>query len=165
MSDLNMHAQRLAVALLGAVAVALPLAVDAMAFTGPSDTFKNMASQFKCLITAKKCSNYPQFAGKQFPDTHGLNYLGVGDKPSFCLRRAEDFHHWCGNNQDGLNAAGAANASVAASYTPTGDSQVYHPDACDADWSLYGKHCYKQVWQFKTWWEAEHWCNQFDSNL
>lgn len=160
-----MHAQRLAVALLGAVAVALPLAVDAMAFTGPSDTFKNMASQFKCLITAKKCSNYPQFAGKQFPDTHGLNYLGVGDKPSFCLRRAEDFHHWCGNNQDGLNAAGAANASVAASYTPTGDSQVYHPDACDADWSLYGKHCYKQVWQFKTWWEAEHWCNQFDSNL
>jgi len=79
-----------ALALLGAVAVALPLTVEAMAFTGPSDTFKNMASQFKCLITAKKCSNYPQFAGKQFPDTHGLNYLGVGDKPSFCLRRAEE---------------------------------------------------------------------------
>jgi len=111
-ADANVRAQQGALALLFVTAVCLPLVVEAMAFQQPSDTFKNMAEQFKCLITAKRCNNYPQFAGKQFPDTHGLNYLGVAEKPSFCLRRAEDFHHWCGNSQEGTSGH-MANASVA----------------------------------------------------
>jgi len=42
---------------------------------------------------------------------------------------------------------------------------VYHPTACDENWSLYQDHCYVHVWRAKTWWEAEAWCNTHGANL
>lgn len=88
------------------------------------------------------------------------------------MRRAEDFHHWCGNGRDNEQA------NVAATHMPTMTTQVYalhhtlrffsspprspapqvyHPTACDSSWSLYHRHCYVHVWEAKTWWEAEAW--------
>lgn len=111
-----------------------------------------------CIITAKQCNNFPTFSGTQFPDKYGEELLDVGS-PSKCVRRAEDFHHWCGNGRD------SEKATVAATHRETMLTQIYHPTACDPKWSLYGKHCYTHVWEHKTWWEAEAWCNERGGNL
>jgi len=112
-----------------------------------------------CVVTAKHCENFPQFSNNQFRDKYGEELLGAGENPSRCMRRAEDFHHWCGNGRDNENA------TVATTYMPSLDAQVYHPTACDPGWSLYHKHCYIHVWRSKTWWEAEQYCNKHNSNL
>lgn len=137
-----------------------------------------------CVLTAKNCANFPQFNGRQFADKFGAAYLDLSN-PSACLRRAEDFHHWCGNgrsewadrkqednknstNPDTLDGSfNGLDASVAATFLPTGDSQIYFPDACPKNWSLYRDSCYIHVWRAKTWWEAEDWCQKAskDSHL
>ncbi|CAD7962904.1 unnamed protein product [Amoebophrya sp. A120] len=113
-----------------------------------------------CMLTAKRCERFPSFAGTQFSDRYGEQMLGAGDTPAACLRRAEDFHHWCGNGRD------SEKATVAATHVPSMQTQIYHPTACpDLGWSLYHKHCYIHVWRQKTWWEAEAWCQERGGNL
>jgi hypothetical protein len=115
-------------------------------------------SAAECVLTCKHCENFPLFSNKQFPDKYGEELLGIQNSAA-CLRRAEDFHHWCGNGRDNDTA------SVAATYTPSMYSQVYHPTACDPEWSFYNGFCYIHVWRAKTWWESETWCNTKGGNL
>eukprot|EP00931_Biecheleriopsis_adriatica_P004123 TRINITY_DN105838_c0_g1_i1.p1 TRINITY_DN105838_c0_g1~~TRINITY_DN105838_c0_g1_i1.p1 ORF type:complete len:301 (+),score=58.72 TRINITY_DN105838_c0_g1_i1:62-964(+) len=106
-----------------------------------------------CTITANVCRNFPEFQKKQFRDDIGENHAGAGGNDAACLKRAEDFHHWCGN--------GAAHeAQVAATYNSEQLTQVYHPGACQAGWSQWDAFCYKHFWDKKTWFEAEAICRQ-----
>lgn len=113
----------------------------------------------ECVISARQCNNFPEFNNSHFPDAHGHQYLGTAGSASKCARRAEDFHHWCGNGR------GSEKALTAATHRPTMTSQIYHPTACDPKWSLYGKHCYIHVWEHKTFWHAEQWCQEQGGSL
>ncbi|CAK8985677.1 unnamed protein product [Durusdinium trenchii] len=106
-----------------------------------------------CTITAKICSNFPDFQRTQFRDDIGETHVNAGGNDAACLKRAEDFHHWCGN--------GASDAQVAASYEREQLSQVYHPGACPGGWSQWDAFCYKHFWEKKTWFEAEAFCRQY----
>lgn len=112
-----------------------------------------------CILTSRSCTNFPKFDNKQFEDKYAKELLGL-DNPSACYRRAEDFHHWCGNGRE------KADARISATWVSgTFDTQVYHPTACDPEWSLYHGNCYVHVWRAKTWWEAEEWCNKHNAHL
>jgi len=110
-----------------------------------------------CTITAKECKNYPEFRRTTFRDSVGESHLGAAENDAACLKRAEDFHHWCGNSKN--------SASVAASYNPTQWSQVFVPGACEPGWSQFDTSCYKHYWEKKTWWEAEALCTQRGAHL
>ena len=107
----------------------------------------------ECVLTAKKCTNFPHFSGTQFRDDLGETHLNVGRAAGPCLRRAEDFHHWCGNGRNSGNSSSKndAEAFVAATHIKSQTTQIYYPDACDAEWSLFGRHCYLHVWKKKDW--------------
>lgn len=134
---------------------------------GSSNFFREAGNN--CVLTVRPggCTNFPRFGGNQFADSIGQTYLDLSN-PSACLRRAEDFHHWCGNGreefQSNTNTTSSTahdlgqEASVAATFLPTGDTQIYFADACPRGWSLYRDNCYIHVWRAKTWWEAEDWC-------
>lgn len=106
-----------------------------------------------CMITAKMCQNFPEFQQKQFRDDIGETHVNAGSNDAACLKRAEDFHHWCGNP--------SSDAQVAASYERDQLSQVYHPGACPKSWSQWDAFCYKRFWEKKTWFEAEAFCRQY----
>merc|ERR1719245_2345699 len=101
-----------------------------------------------CTITAKNC---PEYERKQFRDHVGEEHVGAGGNDAACLKRAEDFHHWCGNGAD-------SGAQVAATYNPAQWTQVYHPGACERGWSQWDAFCYKHYWEKKNWFEAEKLC-------
>merc|ERR1719284_1780547 len=84
--------------------------------------------QSGCTITAKVCLNFPEFSRTQFRDNLGETHVETGSNEAACLKRAEDFHHWCGNNA-------SAGAQVAATYNPGQWSQIYHPGSCPMGWS------------------------------
>lgn len=111
-----------------------------------------------CTITTKACKNFPEFGLKQFRDSVGEDYAGAGTNDAACFKRAEDFHHWCGNGVE-------SGAQVAATFNQAQWSQVYHPGACEAGWSQWDAFCYKHYWEKKTWFEAEAYCRQKDSHL
>ncbi|CAD7943648.1 unnamed protein product [Amoebophrya sp. A25] len=133
--------------------------VSAEAVVADGTKSTTLETSGSCVLSARRCERFPRFENRQFRDTLGEAHLGVNDAGSNCIRRAEDFHHWCGNGRENPKA------SVAATYTPTGLSQVYHPTACPFGWSLYHKNCYVHVWRAKTWWEAEAWCQEHGANL
>lgn len=126
-----------------------------------SQVVQGGASASNCVLTVRPggCKNFPEFGGTQFNDHYGEELLSAGEQESYCLRRAEDFHHWCGNGRS------SENATVAATYVPEQTTQIYHPNACPNDWSLYHKNCYIHVWRSKTWWDAEAWCNMNGAHL
>ncbi|CAE7694268.1 rpsB [Symbiodinium microadriaticum] len=107
-----------------------------------------------CTITAKLCRNFPEYQQRQFRDDLGESHVGAGSNDAACLKRAEDFHHWCGNGA-------SDDAQVAATYGSDHLSQVYHPGACHPGWSQWDAFCYKHFWEKKTWFEAEAACRQF----
>ncbi|CAE7029031.1 unnamed protein product [Symbiodinium sp. CCMP2592] len=107
-----------------------------------------------CTITAKLCRNFPEYQQRQFRDDLGESHVNAGSNDAACLKRAEDFHHWCGNGA-------SDDAQVAATYGADHLSQVYHPGACHAGWSQWDAFCYKHFWEKKTWFEAEAACRQF----
>lgn len=111
-----------------------------------------------CTITAKVCENFPEFQRKQFRDDLGEEHLGTRDSEAACLKRAEEFHHWCGNPE-------AEGVQVAATYNPMKWSQFYHPGACDKGWSQWDSFCYKFYLEMKTWFEAEQVCRDANANL
>jgi len=113
----------------------------------------------QCMISAKRCNNYPEFTNTYFPDAYGHAYLGSQDSQGKCARRAEDFHHWCGNGQKDPHAA------TASTHLATMTTAIYHPTACDPGWSLYKDHCFIHVWEMKTQWDAEAWCQTQGGNL
>lgn len=108
-----------------------------------------------CLITSKVCANFPEFGRIQFRDVVGEEYLHAAQHEAACLKRAEDFHHWCGNT---------GNISVAATFMPD-KTQFYDPGACDAGWSQWQAFCYRFHLDLKTWREAEEICLAQDSHL
>jgi len=112
-----------------------------------------VASDLGCTITAQSCVNFPQFGSSQFRDAAGEVHLRTASNEAACLKRAEDFHFWCGNDAQ-------RGAQVAATYNPTETSMIYSPDACDQGWSQFGKHCYKHFWENRNWFEAEAICNR-----
>lgn len=111
-----------------------------------------------CTITASACKNFPEFRRTHFRDTIGEENLGAGGNEAACLKRAEDFHYWCGNGV-------TSGASVAATHNPSKWSQVYHPSACEKGWSQWDAFCYKHYWEKKTWFEAEALCRERNSHL
>lgn len=111
-----------------------------------------------CTITTKMCKNFPEFRQKQFRDSIGEQHVGAGSNDAACLKRAEDFHHWCGNGAD-------SGAQVAATFNKAQWSQVYHPGACDAGWSQWDAFCYKHYWEKKNWFEAEALCRERNAHL
>jgi len=111
-----------------------------------------------CTITATACKNFPEFRRTTFRDSVGEEHLSAGDSDSACLKRAEDFHYWCGNGD-------ASSASVAATYNPSKVTQIFHPGACDGGWSLWDAFCYKHYWEKKTWFEAEALCRERGAHL
>eukprot|EP00930_Biecheleria_cincta_P083474 TRINITY_DN73035_c0_g1_i1.p1 TRINITY_DN73035_c0_g1~~TRINITY_DN73035_c0_g1_i1.p1 ORF type:complete len:319 (-),score=61.89 TRINITY_DN73035_c0_g1_i1:233-1189(-) len=111
-----------------------------------------------CTITAKVCANFPEFQRKQFRDDLGEEHLGTRDSEAACLKRAEEFHHWCGN-------AESEGVQVAATYNPMKWSQIYNPGACDKGWSQWDSFCYKFYLEMKTWFEAEQVCRDSNANL
>lgn len=121
-----------------------------------------------CRISAARCQNYPSLDDATFLDSIGHGN-GITADSSGCLRRAEDFHHWCGNDRHSSKQErqnkGQRPPDVAATHLPSGDTQFYRSGACDSGWSLYHKSCYVHVWRAKTWWEAEQWCNERNGNL
>ncbi|CAK8987691.1 unnamed protein product [Durusdinium trenchii] len=70
-----------------------------------------------CVITAQVCQNFPDFSRTQFRDLLGELHLGSAGSEAVCLKRAEDFHHWCGNN---------ASTSVASTFM-LDKTQFYDP--------------------------------------
>lgn len=116
------------------------------------------AEEKGCTITAAQCKNFPEFQRMQFRDYVGEEHLGTGGNEAACLKRAEDFHHWCGNGEQ-------AGAQVAATYNPAQWSQAYHPGACERGWSQWDAFCYKHYWEKKTWFEAEALCRQRNAHL
>ncbi|CAJ1382603.1 unnamed protein product [Effrenium voratum] len=108
-----------------------------------------------CLITAKVCANFPEFNRTQFRDTFAD--LDAGDAAA-CLKRAEDFHHWCGNAVDG-----DVRPVVAASFGER--TWFYEPGACDAGWSQWQSSCFRFHLDLKTWAEAEAICQEQESHL
>lgn len=111
-----------------------------------------------CTITASVCRNFPELARTQFRDSVGEENLEAGTNEAACLKRAEDFHHWCGNNA-------SSGAQVVATYNPKQWSQMYHEGACDKGWSQWDAFCYKYYWEMKTWPEAESLCRERNSHL
>ncbi|CAJ1449278.1 unnamed protein product [Effrenium voratum] len=107
-----------------------------------------------CTITAKVCQNFPDYQRRQFRDDIGETHVNAGGNDAACLKRAEDFHHWCGNGDK-------ESVSVAATYDSEQLSQVYHPGACPSGWSQWDAFCYKHFWDKKTWFEAEAFCRQY----
>mmetsp|Transcript_29705 Transcript_29705/g.78845 ORF Transcript_29705/g.78845 Transcript_29705/m.78845 type:complete len:287 (-) Transcript_29705:53-913(-) len=115
------------------------------------------AAEEGCTITAALCQNFPDFKRTQFRDSVGELRLDAGSNDAMCFKRAEDFHAWCGNDRH--------TASVAATFNPSGITQVYHPSACDEGWSQWDAFCYKHVWEKRTWFEAEALCREKKSHL
>lgn len=111
-----------------------------------------------CTITAISCKNFPEFRHTHFRDAVGEEMLSAGDNDAACLKRAEDFHYWCGNGV-------TSGASVAATHNPSKLSQVFHPNACDQGWSQWDAFCYKHFWEKKNWFEAEVLCRDRNSHL
>lgn len=111
-----------------------------------------------CTITAAQCRNFPEYQRTQFRDKVGEEHLGAGQNDAACLKRAQDFHHWCGNGE-------STGAQVASTYNPTKLTQVYHPGACDLGWSQWDAFCYKHFWEKRNWFEAERLCRERDSHL
>jgi len=111
-----------------------------------------------CTITAKHCQNFPEYHRTQFRDELGEEHNSADNNEAACLKRAEDFHHWCGNNASG-------GAQVGATYNPKQWSQLYVPGACENGWSQWDAFCYKYFWQLKTWPDAETFCREHDSHL
>jgi hypothetical protein len=116
------------------------------------------AEEQGCTITANSCKNFPEYERKQFRDSLGEDHLGAGNNDAACLKRAEDFHHWCGN---GLNSG----AQVAATFNGQQLSQIYHPGACEAGWSQFDAFCYKHYWEKRNWFEAERLCRDRGGHL
>lgn len=111
-----------------------------------------------CTITAKLCRNFPEFQRTQFRDDVGESHLQVGNNDAACMKRAEDFHFWCGNRiEDGVQ--------VSATYNPGKISQMFHPGACEKGWSQWDAFCYKHYWEKKNWFDAERLCRERDSHL
>lgn len=151
---------RLVVAAVGAAAacVAAIEAAAAAATEAPPLEVPSATEAKGCTITAAACKNFPEYSRTQFRDTIGEEHLGVSSNEAACLKRAEDFHHWCGNGaRDG--------AQVAATYNPKTLSQAYHPGACDQGWSQWDAFCYKHYWEKRNWFEAERLCRDRDSHL
>lgn len=111
-----------------------------------------------CTITANVCRNFPEYQRAQFRDNVGEDHLDARNNDAACLKRAEDFHHWCGN---GLSSG----AQVAATFNGKQWTQVYHPNACAQGWSQWDAFCYKHFWEKKNWFEAEQLCRERDSHL
>eukprot|EP00933_Yihiella_yeosuensis_P076423 TRINITY_DN8616_c1_g1_i1.p1 TRINITY_DN8616_c1_g1~~TRINITY_DN8616_c1_g1_i1.p1 ORF type:complete len:307 (+),score=56.79 TRINITY_DN8616_c1_g1_i1:46-966(+) len=111
-----------------------------------------------CTITANQCRNFPEYQRKQFRDTVGEENVGAGKNDAACLKRAQDFHHWCGNDI-------SSGAQVAATFNSLQLSQVYHPGACEKGWSQFDAFCYKHYWDKRTWFEAERLCRDRDAHL
>lgn len=111
-----------------------------------------------CTITAAACKNFPEYQKKQFRDSLVEDHLDGKNNDAQCLKRAEDFHHWCGNNA-------ADGAQVAATHGPSEVTQIYHPGACDAGWSQWDAFCYKHYWEKRNWFDAERLCRERDSHL
>lgn len=111
-----------------------------------------------CTITAGLCRNFPEYQRSQFRDNVGEEHGGVGSSDAACLKRAQDFHYWCGNTD-------ADGAQVAATFNPASVTQVYHPGACEPGWSQWDAFCYKHYWEHKNWFEAEQLCRQRDAHL
>ncbi|OLP98126.1 Snaclec 4 [Symbiodinium microadriaticum] len=111
-----------------------------------------------CIITAKVCRNFPEFNRTQFRDTLGEEHLGAGTEAAACLKRAEDFHHWCGNGPE-------PGASVASTFSKEAISQIYDAGACVPGWSQFDAFCYKFFLEMSTWAEAEATCRDLNSHL
>lgn len=111
-----------------------------------------------CIITAKVCRNFPEFNRTQFRDTLGEEHLGTGTEAAACLKRAEDFHHWCGNGPE-------PGASVASTFSKEAISQIYDAGACVPGWSQFDAFCYKFFLEMSTWAEAEATCRDLNSHL
>eukprot|EP00929_Paragymnodinium_shiwhaense_P025648 TRINITY_DN15453_c0_g1_i2.p1 TRINITY_DN15453_c0_g1~~TRINITY_DN15453_c0_g1_i2.p1 ORF type:complete len:345 (+),score=79.13 TRINITY_DN15453_c0_g1_i2:69-1103(+) len=111
-----------------------------------------------CTITVKACKNFPEYHRSQFRDSLGETHKSAGSNEAACLKRAEDFHHWCGN-EEGMGA------QVAATYNPQRLSQIYHPGACEKGWSQWDAFCFKHYWEKRNWFEAERLCRDRDAHL
>jgi len=111
-----------------------------------------------CTITAAACKNFPGLHRKQFRDSVGEEHLSAATNDAACLKRAEDFHHWCGNSD-------SAGGQVAATFNSASLTQVYHPGACEAGWSQWDAFCYKHYWEMRNWFEAEKLCRDRNSHL
>eukprot|EP00913_Durusdinium_trenchii_P012207 g11466.t1 len=98
-----------------------------------------------CTITAKICSNFPDFQRTQFRDDIGETHVNAGGNDAACLKRAEE----------------GRLAHQFENYEREQLSQVYHPGACPGGWSQWDAFCYKHFWEKKTWFEAEAFCRQY----
>ncbi|KAF4734491.1 hypothetical protein FOZ63_023428 [Perkinsus olseni] len=114
------------------------------------------AAESRCMITSSACVHFPHLTNKQFEDVLGERYLGTADNEPMCLRRAQQFHDWCGNPSSQV-------MTVAASFNAR--TQLYSPDACDDGWVLYGSACYRFVDSLVDFFEAEARCNVMGANL
>ena len=90
--------------------------------------------------------------GRQFSDNV--------ESPSehFCFTRATAYNTWCGNQPTRSN-------SVAATYTPTGRTQLSDSASCDPSWILYGDSCYFFNTQNLYWYRANDVCISAGASL
>lgn len=130
----------------------------AFATIGAGDTTEPVVEETGCTITTTVCKNFPEYHRSQFRDAIAEEHMDARNNEAACLKRAEDFHHWCGNGRGSV-------AMVAATFNKKQWTQVYHPGACEEGWSQWDAFCYKHYWEKKTWFEAEHLCRQRDSHL
>eukprot|EP00933_Yihiella_yeosuensis_P030575 TRINITY_DN24202_c0_g1_i1.p1 TRINITY_DN24202_c0_g1~~TRINITY_DN24202_c0_g1_i1.p1 ORF type:complete len:308 (-),score=44.37 TRINITY_DN24202_c0_g1_i1:86-1009(-) len=137
--------------------LSLAASITALTFLefGPSEALEQ---QTGCSITSRTCRNFPEFSKIQFRDSIGEEHWDTLTNEASCLKRAEDFHHWCGNDaSEGIQ--------VAATYNPTSLTQMYNPGACEKGWSQWDAFCYRFYLTMKTWAESEKICRDQDSHL
>lgn len=77
---------------------------------------------------------------------------------SQCFIRATAYDWWCGNSEE-------PRASVIATYTETGRSQISNAAACEPNWILFNEDCYFHITQRLTWHDANQLCDASGSAL
>lgn len=105
-----------------------------------------------CTIHTIMCANHSEFTGKQFADEAHVQAEHV------CYRRANSFNEWCKNPP-------GDEITVTASFSTTGKTQFFSPNACDPGWILFDDSCYLYNMEYMNWTSANKFCASHSSAL
>eukprot|EP00386_Alphamonas_edax_P001302 GDKI01003850.1.p1 GENE.GDKI01003850.1~~GDKI01003850.1.p1 ORF type:complete len:317 (-),score=61.63 GDKI01003850.1:226-1176(-) len=112
-----------------------------------------------CFVLQNECKNHgPPFVGAfvvlEDPESKAKPDIV---RQARCVRSAQQVHAHCGNPNTVL--------TLSKFRLDGGAFNLYHPQACEEGWWLFGGHCYKHFEDYTTVWEAERLCEQQGAHL